>query len=113
MSTVDKQQIIREFSALANTLIATVGQVRASAKKFEDAGYGSFGVNEIDDEDLAALNIDNITANDLNVYFQSLDAMHRIFDDGEFSTILPDATLVSLSRLGWGTASGKLATVVT
>jgi len=113
MSTVDKKQIISELAALANTLTATVSQLRRTAQKFGDAGYGTEGVNEISDADLVVLNIDNITSNDLNVYFQSLDAIHRIFDDGENPAILSEAQIILLARLGWGTASGKLASVVT
>lgn len=111
MSTQDKAQIVSRTQLVAtslNTMI--ISDVATHAKQIADAGYNVGGVNEITDADLTdpIIGITHFTANDWNLAFQSMDALVRIYEDGEDVGILPDATLLSLARLGWQLSLNKV-----
>lgn len=111
--TTDKLQMIQRIEVFTVTLNQTIAEAAEIAKKFEDTGYGAGAgaPNEISDADLAENLPDPIThfdANTLNLVFQALKFIADHYNDGEDAAAIPDAIVISQTRIGWGLNCNKM-----
>lgn len=100
--TQDKQQLVSAVQGFTQNLANLINTNGFYVDKYTNGLYGPGGASEITQQDLDDGGITAFDPNTLNLTIQSLDAILRLYKDGENIAVIDDPTVLALVRLGWG-----------